>query len=135
MSDTKLDQEKEIVYVMTEGGDDFTSQVSTTEGNQTCIDEGVNNNMGPVSTQPSTMLSTPASNGLVDTVNQTDQQTQEENIKGDRETLPDNISNHTSQNNWYWQYNILLCPLSISILCIHVCLMHVCVCKLYPFIL
>ena len=104
-SDTKLDQagkEKEIVYIMTDD-DHFTSQVATTGGHQTCVNEEVNNNVGPVSTKPSTgpstMLSTPASNGLVDTVNQTDQQTQEESSNGDNETLPDNLSDHTSPND------------------------------------
>ena len=76
----------------------FTTPVANTEGNRTCVDE-VNNNAGPVSTEPSTILSTPASNGLVDTVSQTDQLTQEENSKGDRETLPDNMSDHTSPND------------------------------------
>jgi len=98
-SDTKLDQagkEKETVYVMTQDNS-FTTPVASTEGNQTCVDK-VNNNAGPVSTEPSTILSTPASNGLVDTVNQTDQLTQK-NSKGDRETLPDNMSDHTSPND------------------------------------
>ena len=59
---------------MTEGGDDFTSQVSTMEDNQKCVDEEVGNNVEPASTRPST----PASNGLVYTINQTDRQTQEQ---------------------------------------------------------
>ena len=101
-SDTKIDQagkEKETVQVMTKGGDDFTSpQVATTEGNQTCVEE-VNNNTGLVSTEPSTILSTSASNGLVDVANQTDQSTQDENSNSDGEILPHNLSDHTSPND------------------------------------